>query len=150
MKHLVSNVPIFAGLSDKAVEMFLEHSRKMEVADGEVIARECELNKCMYIILSGQVRIIKNLDTPAPVTLALLGPGESFGEMCILETLPRSATGQAVGKAEVLRVEAAAFYHLYQNMPEQYCVLLLNIARDLSRRLRHLNEAYVAHLSNLA
>ncbi len=67
-----------------------------------------------------------------------------FGEMCILETLPRYATGKAASQATVVSVASRAFYHLYQKMPKQHCILLLNIARDLSRRLRHLDEVFAA------
>jgi len=98
----------------------------------------------MYLIEAGAVRIIKNYNTTDAVVLAVLGPGEFFGEMCILETLPRSATGQALGQATVVSVASSAFYHLYQNMPGQYSILILNIARDLSRRLRHLDEVFAA------
>jgi CRP-like cAMP-binding protein len=64
--------------------------------------------------------------------------------MCILETQPRSATAQAVGQATVVSVATSAFFQLYQKAPEQYCIVLLNLARDLSRRLRRLGEAFAA------
>ncbi len=144
VKRLLCNVPIFAGLDDKAVKVFLEHARRMEVSAGEVIAREGEANDCMYLIEAGNVCIIKNFGTPDPVTLAVLGPGEFFGEMCILEPQPRCATARASGQATVVSVASSAFYHLYKKMPAQHCILLLNIARDLSRRLRHLDEVFAA------
>jgi CRP/FNR family cyclic AMP-dependent transcriptional regulator len=144
VNHLLCSVPIFAGLDDKAMAIFLEHAKKTTAADGEVIAREGETNHFMYLIEAGQVRIIKHFNTPNAVTLAVLGPGEFFGEMCILETLPRSATGQAAGPTTVVGVSSSAFYHLYQKMPEQHSILILNIARDLSRRLRHLDEVFAA------
>jgi len=137
-------VPIFAGLDEKALEIFLEHASRIVVPDGGVIAREGETNRCMYLTEAGSVRIIKNFDAPDSVTLATLGPGEFFGEMCILETLPRSATAQAAGPAKVVSVDSMAFYHLYQKIPAQHSVLILNIARDLSRRLRHLDEVFAA------
>jgi CRP/FNR family cyclic AMP-dependent transcriptional regulator len=144
VKPLLCNVPIFTGLNERALEVFLKQAKPMVVPDGEIIAREGETNDSMYLIEAGQVRIIKNFNTPNPVTLALLGPGECFGEMCILETLPRSATGQAVGEAKVFSIPSSAFGQLYQKAPEQYCVILLNITRDLSRRLRLLGEAFAA------
>jgi CRP-like cAMP-binding protein len=98
----------------------------------------------MYVIESGQVCILKGFGTPAPVTLAALGPGEFFGEMCILEPMPRCATGQAATKVSVISIASSAFHHLYQKMPKQHSILLLNIARDLSRRLRHLDELFAA------
>ncbi len=144
VKHLLCNVPIFAGLDDKAMTIFLEHAERMEVPAGGVIAREGEANHCMYLIESGEVCIVKNFDTPDAVTLAVLGAREFFGEMCILDTQPRSATGKAVGPATVVSVASPAFYHLYQQMPKQHSILLLNIARDLSRRLRHLDAVFAA------
>jgi CRP/FNR family transcriptional regulator, cyclic AMP receptor protein len=144
VKHLLCSVPIFAGLDDKALSIFLEHAQRIVVPAGGVIAREGEVNHCMYLIESGEVAIIKNLDSPEPFTLAVLGPGNLFGEMRILETLPRSDAGKAASEATVVSVASAAFYHLYQKMPKQHSILLLNIARDLSRRLRHLDEVFAA------
>lgn len=105
---------------------------------------EGETNHCMFIIESGEVSIIKNFETPDAVTLAVLGPGEFFGEMCILETLPRSATGQASKPSVVVSISSGAFYHLYEKMAPQHSILMLNIARDLSRRLRHQDEVFAA------
>ena len=143
-KFLLNDVPIFAGLNDRAMQIFLEQAKRIEVPAGGVIAREGETNDCMFLIEAGEMSIIKKFNTPNPVKLATLGPGECFGEMCILETQPRSATAQAVGQAAVVSVATTAFFQLYQKAPEQYCIVLLNLARDLSRRLRRLGEAYAA------
>ena len=116
----------------------------MEVPAGSVIAREGESNHCMFLIETGEVQIIKNHGAPEPCVLAALGPGAFFGEMCILEPLPRAASGVASGPATVVSVASLAFYHLYEKHPKQYGILLLNIARDLSRRLRHLDEVFAA------
>jgi CRP-like cAMP-binding protein len=144
MKHLLCTVPIFAGLEEKALGIFLEHAQRTEVPKGTTISYEGEVNRFMYLIEAGEVQIVKNSTTPAPVTLAVLGPGEFFGEMCILETLPRCATGKAATKATVVSVASIAFYHLYEKMPRHHSILILNIARDLSRRLRHLDEVFAA------
>jgi CRP/FNR family transcriptional regulator, cyclic AMP receptor protein len=144
VKHLLCSVPIFAGLDDKALDIFLEHAERITVPAGAVIAREGEANHCMFLIEAGQVRIIKNFDTPDAIQLASLGPGDFFGEMCIVDTLPRCATGAADGQAAVVSVASSAFYHLYQKTPKQHSILILNIARDLARRLRHLDEVFAA------
>lgn len=144
MTSNLSHVPIFAGLDDKALEVFLERSTRKTVGSGELLAREGEANNCMFIIEDGEVQIIKNLNSPKPVPLATLGPGEFFGEMCILETLPRSASAKATRETAVVSISSISFFHLYQKMPAQYSILVLNIARDLSRRLRRLDEAFAA------
>jgi CRP/FNR family transcriptional regulator, cyclic AMP receptor protein len=142
MKNLLTDVPIFAGLNEMALETFLGQARQIVVPAGDVIAREGESNDYMFVIQAGEVSVVKNIDSQNPVTLAVLGPGQSFGEMCVLESQPRSASAKAVTEATVLSVPASAFFKLYQNAPEHYCIILLNIARDLSRRLRHLDEAF--------
>jgi CRP/FNR family transcriptional regulator, cyclic AMP receptor protein len=144
VKHLLCSVPIFAGLDDKAISVFLEHAKRLGVPKGAVIAREGEANASMYLIESGEVCIVKNFDTPEATKLAVIGPGEFFGEMCILEPQPRCATAIASTQGTVVSVASAAFYHLYQEMPKQHGILLLNIARDLSRRLRHMDEIFAA------
>lgn len=146
VKSLLCTVPIFAGLNEGALEVFLGQAKQSVVAAGDVIAREGEKNDCLYLIESGEVSILKNMDTPNPATLAVLGPGECFGEMCILESLPRSASAKAVQQTTVVSVPSDAFFRLYQKAPEQYCIILLNIARDLSRRLRHLGDTFAARL----
>ena len=88
MKHLLCKVPIFAGLDDKALKVFLENAERTEVPVDGVIALEGEDNDRMYLIEAGEVCIIKKFDTPSAVKLAALGPGDFFGEMCIMETLP--------------------------------------------------------------
>jgi CRP-like cAMP-binding protein len=144
MKDLLCTVPIFAGLDENALEIFLNHAKKIEFPAGGVIAREGESNHCMFIIESGEVNIIKYFEKPNAVTLAALGAGEFFGEMCILETLPRSASGQAAAPTTVISISSGAFYHLYEKRPAQHSILILNMARDLSRRLRRIDEAFAA------
>jgi CRP-like cAMP-binding protein len=78
------------------------------------------------------------------VKIARLGAGDFFGEMCILETLPRAATVETVTESLLSSLSSINFYQFYQAMPEQYSILLLNIARDLSRRLRKLDDAFAA------
>jgi CRP/FNR family transcriptional regulator, cyclic AMP receptor protein len=144
VKALLCSVPIFAGLDDKALEIFLERAKRISVPEGNVIALEGELNHSMFLVETGQVNVVKNFKTPEPVTLATLGPGDFCGEMCILEAQPRAATIKAAAATTVVSVPSTAFYHLYEEMPRQHSILILNIARDLSRRLRHLDEIFAA------
>jgi CRP-like cAMP-binding protein len=141
---LLKAVPIFAGLDDPAVKMFVERAVKSEFAPGGVIAREGESNHCMYLIGAGSVRIVKYFGQADQAELTVLGAKEFFGEMCILEPAPRAATAQAVERSVIFEIQASSFHHLYKEMPAQYGILILNISRDLSRRLRHLDEVFAA------
>ena len=144
MQNLLCRVPIFAGLGDKALKLLLENAESAFVPAGDVIAREGDVNDCVYLIESGEISILKNFISSNPVVLATLGPGDFFGEMCILEALPRSATARAAAESKVVSLASSSFYRLFEKMPKQHSILLLNMARDLSRRLRRLDELYAA------
>lgn len=144
MNHLLKTVPIFAGLDNSAVKLFVDHAVESAYPPGGVIAREGESNHSMYLIGQGSVRIVKYFGQPHEAELSVLKAPDFFGEMCILEPAPRAATAQAIESSIVFQIQASAFYHLYKEMPSQYGILILNISRDLSRRLRHLDEVFAA------
>lgn len=137
-------VPIFAGLSETALDLLLTRAERTVVPPGSVILREGEPGNRFYLIVAGDVKVVKNFGSAHEVSLAVLPALSFFGEMCILETLPRSASVISTSTTTLLSLPAVAFYHLFQQAPDQYGLLLLNIARDLSRRLRDLDETFAA------
>ena len=144
MIALLQNVHIFAGLEEKSLKLLLDHTKKQEYSEEEVIVSEGDYCHNLFIIGTGSVRLYKNFGKPDQIEVATIGSKDFFGESCILDTLPRPATVQAASPTTVFTISSNAFYHLYQNIPAQHCVLLLNIARDLSRRLRARDEKFAA------
>lgn len=142
---ILENVPIFAGLHTQALELLLEHTKEQDYPQGDVIVREGEKSNSMFVIASGSVKVCKDFGAPDEIVLATLGPKDFFGEMCIVDTLPRCATIQANEPSTIFGISSMAFYSLYKTMPSQHSVLVLNIARDLSRRLRNLDAIFAAH-----
>ena len=69
--------------------------------EGHVLFREGEAGAVMYVVQRGRVRIARQLPS-GERTLAVLGPGEFFGEMAILNHKPRTATGTALAPAQAL------------------------------------------------
>jgi CRP/FNR family transcriptional regulator, cyclic AMP receptor protein len=146
VQPILGVVPIFAGLADEALSLLLKRAEETSAAINDIILREGEPGSRFYLIKSGAVRVVKKLGAPDEVLLARLTARDFFGEMCILETLPRAASVQAIEPTELINIPSTAFYHLYKDRPDQYSILLLNIARDLSRRLRRLDDAYAASI----
>ena len=144
MHQLLKSVPIFAGLDPLAVNIFLEQAEKLAFAPGGVIAREGEVSNSMFIIGKGSVRVVKHYGERNQTEIAVLREKDFFGEMCILEPAPRAATAEAIEQSIIFRIQSSAFHRLYKEMPAQYGILMLNISRDLSRRLRHLDEVFAA------
>jgi CRP/FNR family transcriptional regulator, cyclic AMP receptor protein len=137
-------VTIFAGLDASALRQLLRKAIRQEVDAGHVVVREGESGNQFYLLLEGDARVVKAFGTDREIELAQVRSGDFFGEMCLLETLPRVATVQTTSAAVLLRLSAMAFLDLYDTRPDQHSLLLLNLARDLSRRLRRLDEAFAA------
>ncbi len=85
----------------------LEHLVRKHPA-GTVLFREGDRGATMYVIRSGKVKISKHI-SDTELTLAVLGPGEFFGEMALLEGLPRSAGATVVEDAALIELEQTAF-----------------------------------------
>ena len=144
MRAALQNVPIFAGLTEAALNLLWERATEIKAAAGIVVVREGEAGNRLFVVGEGLVRVCKHFGQSDEIELARLAPGNFFGEMCILETLPRSATVQAITDTTLYALSSLTFYHLYEAMPAQHSILVLNIARDVSRRLRHLDEIFAA------
>lgn len=102
---------------------------------GAVIFEEGDPGSRLYVIQSGQVRIVKRTGGRA-VTLARLGAGEFFGEMALLDRQPRSATAVVDEPARILELDEGAFERLVVERGE----VALRILTRLSRRLREANR----------
>ena len=102
---------------------------------GELIFTEGDLGNEMFIIQSGKIRIFKNIDG-FDQTLTLLEKGDFFGEMSILEGMPRSASAEAEEDCELLKINSANFVAMIKSNIE----IAIRIMRKLSLRLREANS----------
>jgi CRP-like cAMP-binding protein len=102
---------------------------------GAVVFEEGDPGSRMYVIQTGEVRILKRLGA-REITLARLGAGEAFGEMALLEGQPRSATAVVEAPTRLLEIDAAAFADLVRRNGE----IALRLLRRLSARLREANR----------
>ena len=138
-------MPVFAGLSEEALESLTQHVRFLDYSPGNVVISEGTLGDTLYILAEGSVDVVKHLDEPAQKVLATLNKGEIFGEMCIIESVARSASVRAVEDPTVLvALHRSDLHRLFKTSPEQLSLLILNISRDLCRRLRTVDELYAA------
>jgi flavin-dependent dehydrogenase len=106
---------------------------------GEVIVRQGEPGDCMYIIQDGRVEVSME-ENGVEVQIAVLGPGELFGEMAICDGEVRSATVRAVGHVRALTVDGATFLRRVHQDPS----LAMRVVRRLCRRVRIMNDARLA------
>ena len=121
------------------------HGTELSRTDGdaELICREGETSAEMFVIRRGSVRVFK-ASTRGEVELAVLSKGDFFGEMSVLEGLPRDASAQALGEAEVLVMTAGALLVRLRRDP----TFAFELLRRLSGRVRSLNARLVHALGN--
>ena len=97
---------------------------------GELLFREGDRGRTMYVLQSGKIKISKAVDDEVK-TLAVLGPGEFFGEMAILNDKPRTATAEVLEDAKLLVIDARTFEQMVVSNTE----IAVRLIKKLARRL---------------
>jgi len=138
------SVPIFAGLSDAAIAHLIGLSEPVSGEPEVILVQEGSPGNAFYLVQSGKVAVVKEDPAGQDVLLATLTKGDFFGEMSIIECMPRSASIRVLEKAELYQIKTGALFKLFKTMPDQYAILILNISRDLCRRLRKMDDVHAA------
>jgi len=134
--HELRNIGLFGALSDDALEHLVGTLVVIQAPAGNTLFAEGDDARDMYVVLAGEVEVLKHSKTGIESRVALLGAGDWFGEMSILDIQPRSATVRAVAPSRLLRISAANLDALYRFDLKSYAIIVLNLAREMSRRLR--------------
>jgi CRP-like cAMP-binding protein len=129
-------IGLFGALSDEVLSHLVKVLKQLTVIPGDAIFREGESAHEMFVLLDGEVEVVKKSRAGREHRIALLGPGDCFGEMSVIDMQPRSASVQAVAPSRLLRISSEDMDGLYRYDLKSYALITLNIARDLSRRLR--------------
>jgi sigma-B regulation protein RsbU (phosphoserine phosphatase) len=122
---------IFRGLGDDELKELSTLTVEREVPAGAVICQEDAVEHSFYVVVEGQVEIVKSLGEDE-VQLDVRGPGGFFGEMALIESAPRSATVRTLEPCRLLEVDEAVFDQLLANNP----VAALDMMCGLSTTIR--------------
>lgn len=142
-------IGLFGGLDDAVLESFVQKLPIVDIQPGDTVFREGELGRELFVVLGGEMEILKQSKKDHDSRVAMLGPGDWFGEMSILDVMPRSATVRALAPARALKLSAADLDGLYRRDLKAYSIIVLNIAREMSRRLRVADGILAEMISNV-
>lgn len=132
---MLQQTPLFGGIRAEVLALLLEHCNQADMPTGGYFFREGDPAESMYLLESGSVEVLhREAETEAP--LCRLGPGACFGEMGMIDLAPRSASVRALEDCTGFEIFAEGLYTVYQHDLEQFTLIQMNIARELSRRLR--------------
>ena len=129
-------VGLFGALSDEILGHLCATLRQFTAVPGDAIFKEGDPAHEMFVLLDGEVEVLKKSRSGREHRIALLGPNDCFGEMSVIDLQVRSATVRAVAPSRIVRISSEEMDALYRHDLKSYALITLNIARDLSRRLR--------------
>jgi CRP/FNR family transcriptional regulator, cyclic AMP receptor protein len=132
---LLERHPLLVNLTPDQLE-HVSHAGEVESYNAnETIVAEGSLGDALFLILSGQVAVHRGAQT-----FATLGAGDFFGEMSLVEPAPRSATVTSMSATFAFRLPHDALRTLISDDPNAASVLLVQVVRTLSDRLRRANQ----------
>ena len=131
---ILKYISIFGALNEKQLFAVFRLLEKTSYKEGEIIFREGEGPSYIYIIRSGQVKIVSNIDED-PFEIIVFKVGQCFGETSVIGIQPHAASALAMEDTELMILSQKALLELHQTDPELFGILILNIAREACRRL---------------
>jgi CRP-like cAMP-binding protein len=126
---------LFGGLLTDQIERILPLLDEEVYEEGDEIIVEGTPNDKIRFILEGRVEVVKQ-----GIVLCTFGEGDAFGEMEVLDVMPSAATIKALSRLRVMSISNRALREIYKIDIKTFSLLIMNLARDLSRRLRHMDE----------
>ena len=102
MDGVLAGVPLFVGLDDESGDLLASALTTRTVVRGHVVFSEGESGDRLFVVLDGKVKISRAATDGRENLLAVLGPGEMFGELSLFDPGPRTATATAVAETQVV------------------------------------------------
>jgi CRP-like cAMP-binding protein len=139
IRNVLKQCRLFRGVGEADLDATVGCMQLCGGREGTVLAAQDRPGDGLYIVYSGRVKVVMYGANGREVTLAILRPGEVFGELSMLDGAPRSATVVAMTDARLLALPREDFMRHLQRHPQ----IALNLLGELARRLRRADETIV-------
>jgi len=135
---------LFGGVGAAELEAIIPLLKEEHYAAGEFVVRENDHGSSMYFIRRGSAEVLKqSTSSNTELRLAVLNEGDTFGEMELIDAQIRSASVRALDDLVVFVLSSEDLYEIFEDNQPTFIIILMNIAREISRRLRKM-DALVA------
>lgn len=134
---VVLSAPLFATMEDADTRSLLASMKKIELSRGDVLFDEGQPGDRLYVIREGKIKLGRRSGDGRENLLAVLGPGEMFGELSLFDPGPRSLGASAVSDSVLYELEHGALIAALEENPG----VAKHLLTALARRLRRTNEA---------
>ena len=136
MLSILKKLDIFSDIDAHALRGLSLLFEEKIFNQGEIIFEEGSIGNSMMIITSGEVRVSQTSDSEMEEALIILKEGDVFGEMALIEGLPRSATIIAHTDVIIFEISRSSFLDYLEKDCKNGILIVLKLARILSSRLR--------------
>jgi CRP-like cAMP-binding protein len=133
---LLKKSPVFSQVATDDLRRVAQALEEQHYFAGDRVFEINAQGDHLYLLVSGQIGISIDADSTSTHFIARLGPSDCFGEMNILDDLPRSATAHVIEDSTVLALDKSRLKGLILSYPE----LSIGMLRSLSLRLREANR----------
>ena len=129
----LTNTNIFADLPEDMIARLATRVQHRHFEKGDVVFQAGDPGNALYIVEAGEVKISMLSASKQQITLALLSPGDAFGELSLLDGEPRSATASAEAKTRCLYLRREDFLDLFAQERASIQAVLISLTRLLRR-----------------
>ncbi len=137
---MVRRAPLFAALDDEAARALLSQMGPTRLERGDILFREGDQGDTLYVIGEGKVKLGRTSTDGRENLIAILGPGEMFGELSLFDPGPRTMTATAVAETQLMGLGNESLTSLLTGRPEVAKALLAALAKRLRRTNEHLAD----------
>jgi CRP/FNR family transcriptional regulator, cyclic AMP receptor protein len=134
-------LPAFDGLSRNELKLVERMLHERRYKKGEIVFNEGEPGAGMYIVIAGEVEILRKMNTGSDVSLAVVKEHSFFGELALLDEIPRSASAVAISDSILFGFSKPSLEGLCSRNPRLGIKILSNLSRLVCKRLVKSNEA---------
>jgi CRP-like cAMP-binding protein len=133
-------IALFGGLEEPSLNRIISMLQEHRLEKGAIVCKQGDPGRELFLVRSGEVVVTRETETGRRIKMVRMGEGEFFGEMTLIDIQKRSATVIVDKPALVYSLGNKELYRLYQEDVPGYVMVLQNICRELSRRLRTTNR----------
>lgn len=140
-KEFLRHLSLFQGLRNKDILHIIRNLQERTFLKGETIFAQGDVGRALFIVASGNIQLTRMSADSKPEMLATVHPGEFFGEMALLEEMPRTATATASENSKIYILYKVKLESMLYSSPRVGVVITTHLAKMLSSRLRSFLEA---------
>lgn len=140
LRRFLPTIPIFGGIQGPTLDRIIEMLQVQDVEPGTRVCREGEPGRSMYVVQTGEVVVTRQSVPGINVKMMRMGPGEFFGELTLIDPQPRATTVTVVEPSRLLMLTGRDLVTLYREDVQGYVMVLQNLCREFSRRLRRADQ----------